>query len=150
MKFKKKKEKWYGKWFIVSEFSGVGCFWIKARESNLMQENFLNISTMAQCACITFGDDCTTVVICLIWTNAIVDSWKILVYLLKPMLANQYFSFRSETKLSCKFTFTFALYSFIVQLYCFEDRGNRRVALRPELTPSLARFVIQKYFSKFN
>lgn len=30
------------------------------------------------------------------------------------------------------------------QLYCFEDRGNRRVALRPELTPSLARPVIQK------
>ncbi|XP_028077988.1 histidine--tRNA ligase, chloroplastic/mitochondrial-like [Camellia sinensis] len=34
--------------------------------------------------------------------------------------------------------------SFFVQLYCFEDRGNRRVALRPELTPSLARLVIQK------
>lgn len=31
-----------------------------------------------------------------------------------------------------------------LQLYCFEDRGNRRVALRPELTPSLARLVIQK------
>uniref|UniRef100_A0A7N2M6P8 histidine--tRNA ligase n=1 Tax=Quercus lobata TaxID=97700 RepID=A0A7N2M6P8_QUELO len=31
------------------------------------------------------------------------------------------------------------------QLYCFEDRGNRRVALRPELTPSLARLEIQKY-----
>ncbi|KAJ8763960.1 hypothetical protein K2173_003742 [Erythroxylum novogranatense] len=30
------------------------------------------------------------------------------------------------------------------QLYCFEDRGNRRVALRPELTPSLARLIIQK------
>ncbi|KAE8713195.1 bifunctional monodehydroascorbate reductase and carbonic anhydrase nectarin-3-like [Hibiscus syriacus] len=30
------------------------------------------------------------------------------------------------------------------QLYCFEDQGNRRVALRPELTPSLARLVIQK------
>ncbi|KVI09504.1 Aminoacyl-tRNA synthetase, class II [Cynara cardunculus var. scolymus] len=30
------------------------------------------------------------------------------------------------------------------QLYCFEDRGNRRVALRPELTPSLARLVMQK------
>ncbi|KAF6150448.1 hypothetical protein GIB67_023947 [Kingdonia uniflora] len=30
------------------------------------------------------------------------------------------------------------------QLYSFEDRGNRRVALRPELTPSLARVVIQK------
>ncbi|CAN4086683.1 unnamed protein product [Withania somnifera] len=33
------------------------------------------------------------------------------------------------------------------QLYCFEDRGNRRVALRPELTPSLARLVIQKSVS---
>lgn len=31
-----------------------------------------------------------------------------------------------------------------MKLYCFEDRGNRRVALRPELTPSLARLVIQK------
>ncbi|XWS59636.1 hypothetical protein CRYUN_Cryun08bG0139000 [Craigia yunnanensis] len=30
------------------------------------------------------------------------------------------------------------------QLYSFEDRGNCRVALRPELTPSLARQVIQK------
>ncbi|KAI4374280.1 hypothetical protein MLD38_012291 [Melastoma candidum] len=30
------------------------------------------------------------------------------------------------------------------KLYCFEDRGNRRVALRPELTASLARLVIQK------
>ncbi|KAI3721629.1 hypothetical protein L2E82_32646 [Cichorium intybus] len=30
------------------------------------------------------------------------------------------------------------------QIYCFEDRGNRRVALRPELTPSLARLVMQK------
>ncbi|KAF5193853.1 Histidine--trna ligase [Thalictrum thalictroides] len=29
-------------------------------------------------------------------------------------------------------------------MYNFEDRGNRRVALRPELTPSLARVVIQK------
>ncbi|KAL9264015.1 Histidine--tRNA ligase, chloroplastic/mitochondrial-like protein [Drosera capensis] len=28
------------------------------------------------------------------------------------------------------------------QLYCFEDKGNRRVALRPELTPSLARLKI--------
>lgn len=25
------------------------------------------------------------------------------------------------------------------QLYCFEDKGGRRVALRPELTPSLVR-----------
>lgn len=32
----------------------------------------------------------------------------------------------------------------LMQLYCFEDRGNRRVALRPELTPSLARLIIQK------
>ncbi|KAG6430979.1 hypothetical protein SASPL_109054 [Salvia splendens] len=31
-----------------------------------------------------------------------------------------------------------------MKLYCFEDRGNRRVALRPELTPSLARLVLQK------
>ncbi|WCJ34502.1 Histidine--tRNA ligase chloroplastic/mitochondrial [Euphorbia peplus] len=30
------------------------------------------------------------------------------------------------------------------QLYSFEDRGKRRIALRPELTPSLARLVIQK------
>ncbi|KAJ1392825.1 Tetratricopeptide-like helical domain superfamily [Sesbania bispinosa] len=30
------------------------------------------------------------------------------------------------------------------QLYCFEDWGYRRVALRPELSPSLARLVIQK------
>ncbi|EPS62788.1 hypothetical protein M569_12001, partial [Genlisea aurea] len=30
------------------------------------------------------------------------------------------------------------------QLYGFEDHGNRRVALRPELTPSLARLVMQK------
>ncbi|KAL6336391.1 hypothetical protein AAG906_014563 [Vitis piasezkii] len=30
-----------------------------------------------------------------------------------------------------------------MQLYCFEDRGNRRVALRPELTPSLARLHYQ-------
>ena len=38
-----------------------------------------------------------------------------------------------------------------MQLYCFEDRGNRRVALRPELTPSLARLVIQKgYYDSFN
>jgi len=27
------------------------------------------------------------------------------------------------------------------QLYAFEDRGGRRVALRPEMTPSLARMV---------
>ena len=29
------------------------------------------------------------------------------------------------------------------QLYNFEDKGGRRVALRPELTPSLARLVMQ-------
>ena len=28
------------------------------------------------------------------------------------------------------------------QLYAFEDRGGRRVALRPELTPSLARLIL--------
>lgn len=31
-----------------------------------------------------------------------------------------------------------------LQLYNFEDKGGRRVALRPELTPSLARLVLQK------
>ncbi|KAL0790623.1 hypothetical protein Bca101_006869 [Brassica carinata] len=36
------------------------------------------------------------------------------------------------------------LFNHFKELYCFEDRGNRRVALRPELTPSLARLVIQK------
>lgn len=30
------------------------------------------------------------------------------------------------------------------QLYNFEDKGGRRVALRPELTPSLARIILQK------
>ncbi|CAI5491591.1 unnamed protein product, partial [Closterium sp. Naga37s-1] len=30
------------------------------------------------------------------------------------------------------------------QLYNFEDKGGRRMALRPELTPSLARLVLQK------
>ncbi|GMH38453.1 hypothetical protein BSKO_06337 [Bryopsis sp. KO-2023] len=30
------------------------------------------------------------------------------------------------------------------QLYNFQDKGNRRIALRPELTPSLARMIIQK------
>ncbi|KAI3430709.1 hypothetical protein D9Q98_005297 [Chlorella vulgaris] len=30
------------------------------------------------------------------------------------------------------------------QLYNFEDKGGRRVTLRPELTPSLARLVLQK------
>ncbi|CAG9464532.1 unnamed protein product [Pedinophyceae sp. YPF-701] len=30
------------------------------------------------------------------------------------------------------------------QLYCFEDKGGRRVSLRPELTPSLARMVLAR------
>ena len=30
------------------------------------------------------------------------------------------------------------------QLYCFEDKSGRRLALRPEMTPSLARLVLQK------
>lgn len=30
------------------------------------------------------------------------------------------------------------------QLYNFEDKGGRRVALRPEMTPSLARLILQK------
>eukprot|EP00903_Cladosiphon_okamuranus_P006427 g6289.t1 len=30
------------------------------------------------------------------------------------------------------------------QLYCFEDKGGRRVSLRPEMTPSLARMVMAK------
>lgn len=30
------------------------------------------------------------------------------------------------------------------QLYNFEDKGGRRVALRPELTPTLARLILQK------
>src|SRR6056297_2808850 len=30
------------------------------------------------------------------------------------------------------------------QLYNFEDKGGRRVALRPEMTPSLARLALQK------
>ncbi|CAM9589385.1 unnamed protein product [Ascophyllum nodosum] len=30
------------------------------------------------------------------------------------------------------------------QLYCFEDKGGRRVSLRPEMTPSLARTVMAK------
>ncbi|KAK6943858.1 Class II Histidinyl-tRNA synthetase (HisRS)-like catalytic core domain, partial [Dillenia turbinata] len=33
------------------------------------------------------------------------------------------------------------------QLFCFEDQGSHRVALRLELTPSLARLVIQKGYS---
>lgn len=31
------------------------------------------------------------------------------------------------------------------QLYCFEDKGGRRVALRPEMTPSLARMVMKDH-----
>jgi histidyl-tRNA synthetase len=30
------------------------------------------------------------------------------------------------------------------QLYCFEDKGGRRLALRPEMTPSLVRMLLQK------
>ena len=30
------------------------------------------------------------------------------------------------------------------QLYNFEDKGGRRMALRPEITPSLARLVLSK------
>eukprot|EP00518_Triparma_eleuthera_P004651 CAMPEP_0182461116 /NCGR_PEP_ID=MMETSP1319-20130603/5779_1 /TAXON_ID=172717 /ORGANISM="Bolidomonas pacifica, Strain RCC208" /LENGTH=416 /DNA_ID=CAMNT_0024660337 /DNA_START=436 /DNA_END=1681 /DNA_ORIENTATION=+ len=30
------------------------------------------------------------------------------------------------------------------QLYCFEDKGGRRVSLRPEMTPSLARMVMKQ------
>ncbi|MCB0307249.1 MAG: ATP phosphoribosyltransferase regulatory subunit, partial [Calditrichaeota bacterium] len=30
------------------------------------------------------------------------------------------------------------------QLYNFEDKGGRRVTLRPEMTPSLARLILQK------
>lgn len=30
------------------------------------------------------------------------------------------------------------------QLYNFQDKGNRRVSLRPEMTPSLARMVLAK------
>jgi histidyl-tRNA synthetase len=32
----------------------------------------------------------------------------------------------------------------LTQLYSFEDRGGRRVALRPEMTPTLARMVIAR------
>jgi hypothetical protein len=31
-----------------------------------------------------------------------------------------------------------------MQLYNFEDKGGRRVVLRPEITPSLARLVIKQ------
>jgi hypothetical protein len=52
---------------------------------------------------------------------------------------------REEKKVHQDFCMEYqTIYIYIVQLYCFEDRGNRRVALRPELTPSLARLVIQK------
>ena len=30
------------------------------------------------------------------------------------------------------------------QLYSFQDKGNRKVALRPEMTPSLARMVMAR------
>lgn len=30
------------------------------------------------------------------------------------------------------------------QLFCFTDKGGRRVTLRPELTPSLARMILGK------
>ena len=30
------------------------------------------------------------------------------------------------------------------QVTCIQDKGGRRVALRPELTPTLARLVLQK------
>ncbi len=30
------------------------------------------------------------------------------------------------------------------QLYCFQDKGGRKLALRPEMTPSLSRLVLQK------
>ena len=30
------------------------------------------------------------------------------------------------------------------ELYAFEDKGGRRLALRPEMTPSLARLILQK------
>ena len=33
------------------------------------------------------------------------------------------------------------------QLYNFVDKGNRKVSLRPEMTPSLARLVISKHSS---
>ena len=32
----------------------------------------------------------------------------------------------------------------LLQLYNFEDKGGRRVVLRPEITPSLARLVIKQ------
>jgi histidyl-tRNA synthetase len=33
------------------------------------------------------------------------------------------------------------------QLYNFEDKGGRRVVLRPEITPSLARLVIKQGYT---
>ena len=35
-------------------------------------------------------------------------------------------------------------FTLLMQLYNFVDKGDRKVALRPELTPSLARLVLQK------
>ena len=32
----------------------------------------------------------------------------------------------------------------VSQLYNFKDKGDREIALRPEMTPTLARLVIQK------
>ena len=32
----------------------------------------------------------------------------------------------------------------VSQLYDFKDKGDRHIALRPEMTPTLARLVIQK------
>lgn len=32
----------------------------------------------------------------------------------------------------------------VQQLYSFSDKGNRRLALRPEMTPSLARLILSK------
>ena len=40
-------------------------------------------------------------------------------------------------------SFCLCLPALLLQLYNFEDKGGRRVALRPELTPSLARLVLQ-------
>jgi hypothetical protein len=42
--------------------------------------------------------------------------------------------------------YNFALNS-ATQLYNFEDKGGRRVVLRPEITPSLARLVIKQGYA---
>ena len=42
------------------------------------------------------------------------------------------------------------LFISLTQLYNFEDKGGRKVALRPELTPSLARLVLQKGSDSFD